>query len=46
MLFYCMGFKQGFANAFSYLFYPDFSHFKFSSIAEALGLAFLPYAWE
>ncbi|WP_139865068.1 sodium-dependent transporter [Campylobacter jejuni] len=40
MLFYCMGFKQGFANAFSYLFYPDFSHFKFSSIAEALGLAF------
>ncbi len=40
MLFYCMSFQNGFKQAFSYLFYPDFSNFKLSSIAEALGLAF------
>lgn len=30
----------GFGKALHYLFYPDFSTFKFSSILEALGLAF------
>ncbi|MCH3852395.1 sodium-dependent transporter, partial [Campylobacter jejuni] len=40
MLLYCMSFQNGFKQAFSYLFYPDFSNFKLSSIAEALGLAF------
>lgn len=40
MLLYCMSFQNGFKEAFIYLFYPDFSNFTLSSIAEALGLAF------
>ena len=31
---------SGFSDAVKFIFYPDFSEFKFSSILEALGLAF------
>ncbi len=31
---------DGFGDAFHFLFYPDYSEFKFSSILEALGLSF------
>ncbi|AJC88122.1 sodium-dependent transporter [Campylobacter insulaenigrae] len=39
MLGYCF-FQDGFSQAFSYLFYPDFSKLNLNSILTALGLAF------